>query len=419
MSSASSAVTYTSVYTDFEPGRVFWGVDEELSDGEPIYPDYIPLEDEHVLPAEEQPLPLVVSPTAELPEYVAESDPEEDPEEYEDYETEDGSVDYPMDGGVDDDGDSSRDDADDEDEDKEEEEHLAPADSAVVIPTDWEHLARCTAPDASPLPPPLHMPLPVDRRDDIPKTEMPPRKRLCLSTLGSRYGIRDTWVDPIETLPEIEPMTMGEQVDLLMEDKIANQETIQIVEDEAYTIREAWAHSIRLCQAVHFELQTHQEQVYAHKFQLHTYQTQLQLHSTLIQTQHQLHETHFQMQQTDIAELRETDCRRQAQIVETLRVMGDIRQEIGDMQAEFLALREQIMEPVTRQGPSTLPNNTNPNPNNMTPESVQAMIDQALLRNFTNGDGNHSSHEDNRRNVQTARPFFYADFMKCQPLNFK
>ncbi|GJZ02749.1 hypothetical protein Tco_0647593 [Tanacetum coccineum] len=39
----------------------------------------------------------------------------------------------------------------------------------------------------------------------------------------------------------------------------------------------------------------------------------------------------------------------------------------------------------------------------MTPESSQAMIDQALLRNSTNGDGSHSSHEDNRRNVQTAR----------------
>ncbi|GJU58126.1 putative reverse transcriptase domain-containing protein [Tanacetum coccineum] len=55
----------------------------------------------------------------------------------------------------------------------------------------------------------------------------------------------------------------------------------------------------------------------------------------------------------------------------------------------------------------------------MTPESVQAMIDQALQRNSTNGDGSHSSHGDNRRNVQTARPCFYADFMKCQPLNFK
>ncbi|GJT90153.1 putative reverse transcriptase domain-containing protein [Tanacetum coccineum] len=55
----------------------------------------------------------------------------------------------------------------------------------------------------------------------------------------------------------------------------------------------------------------------------------------------------------------------------------------------------------------------------MTPESIQAMIDQTLLRNATNGDGSHSSHGDNRRNVQTTRPCFYADFMKCQPLNFK
>ncbi|GKE92944.1 hypothetical protein Tco_1574039, partial [Tanacetum coccineum] len=47
------------------------------------------------------------------------------------------------------------------------------------------------------------------------------------------------------------------------------------------------------------------------------------------------------------------------------------------------------------------------------------MIDQALLRNSTNRDGSHSSHGDNRRNVQTVRPCFYADFMKCQPLNFK
>ncbi|GKF34849.1 hypothetical protein Tco_0108049 [Tanacetum coccineum] len=106
MSLASFAVTYTFVYTNSELGRVFWGADEEISDGgsprvivygydglpiqpvappspnyipgpedpqtpsvphdederepmfiqphdpdyvpEPIYPKYIPLEDEHV-----------------------------------------------------------------------------------------------------------------------------------------------------------------------------------------------------------------------------------------------------------------------------------------------------------------------------------------------------------------------------------
>nr|GFA09188.1 hypothetical protein [Tanacetum cinerariifolium] len=339
-------VTYISVYTDSEPGRVFWGADEELSDGgsprvivygydglpmlsvappspdyipspeepqtppapqdedehepmfiqphdpdfvpKPIYPEYIPLEDEHILPAKEQPLPPVGSPAAESLGYVAESDPEE----YKDDETEDGPVDYSIDGGDDgddDDGDSSGDNADDEDEEdeEEEEEHLAPTDSAVIIPTDelvsppegtnpsyhhppltllplelglpsdfrlphpFHQRQRCTAPAAlqsPPLPLPLHMPPPVDRRDDIPETEMPPRKRLCLSTLGSRYevgesstarpnggqgidygfvntldaearrrgigevgyGIRDTWIDPTETVPKITPMTVRE-----------------------------------------------------------------------------------------------------------------------------------------------------------------------------------------------------------------
>ncbi|GKG11979.1 hypothetical protein Tco_0346216, partial [Tanacetum coccineum] len=55
----------------------------------------------------------------------------------------------------------------------------------------------------------------------------------------------------------------------------------------------------------------------------------------------QVHETHFQMQQAEMAELRETDRRRQAHMVETLRVMRDIGQEMGAIQAELLALREQ------------------------------------------------------------------------------
>ncbi|GJZ42358.1 hypothetical protein Tco_0589244 [Tanacetum coccineum] len=108
--------------------------------------------------------------------------------------------------------------------------------------------AALPSPPLPPLPPSLYIPPPVDRRDDIPESEQPPRKRLCLSTLGSRYeiresstarptrgrgvdyrfvstvdaearrqgisevgyGIRDTWVDPAEAVPEIAPMTVGE-----------------------------------------------------------------------------------------------------------------------------------------------------------------------------------------------------------------
>ncbi|GJW36060.1 hypothetical protein Tco_0058980, partial [Tanacetum coccineum] len=265
-----------------------------------------PLEDEHVFPAEEQPLPPVVSPTAESPRYVTESDPEEDPEEYKDDETKNGPVDYPIDGGEDgddDNDDSSGDDADDEDEDEEDEEevqkHLAPAESAVVVPTvelvsppeglepvtpppstditttgaritvrlqasislpseaeverllamptpppsppislsppsAEERLARCTTPFAHsspphvpspllpssgcptqiqtlridstqalvdavtvalqspPLLPSLYVPPPADRKGDIPESELPPRKRSCLSTLGPRYEVGES-----------------------------------------------------------------------------------------------------------------------------------------------------------------------------------------------------------------------------------
>nr|GEZ13003.1 hypothetical protein [Tanacetum cinerariifolium] len=72
----------------------------------------------------------------------------------------------------------------------------------------------------------------------------------------------------------------------------------------------------------------------------------------------------------------------------------------------------------TRRRQTPPPTNPN-NPNNMIPEAVQTMIDQALLRNSSGGDGSHSSHAENLRNMHTARPCYYADFMKCHPLNFK
>ncbi|GKC94150.1 hypothetical protein Tco_1159592, partial [Tanacetum coccineum] len=96
----------------------------------------------------------------------------------------------------------------------------------------------------------------------------------------------------------------SQRVDLLLEDRIARQETVLIVEEEAYTSREARAHSVGLSQAVHYELQTHREQA-------------------------------------EMAELRETGRRHQAHMVEILRVMRDMRREMRDMQAELLALREQ------------------------------------------------------------------------------
>ncbi|GKC21161.1 putative reverse transcriptase domain-containing protein [Tanacetum coccineum] len=264
--------------------------------------------------------------------------------------------------------------------------------------------AALPSPPLPPLPPSLYIPPPVDLRDDIPESERPPRKRSCLFALGSstldteerrrgikevRYGIRDTWVDPTEAVPEIAPMTVGE----------VNTRVTKLVELHEHDMQDLYAlledaqdSRTRISQRVTMDSQR-----------------------SILSLRPTVHETRFQMQQAEMAKLRETNRRRQAQIVETLRMMRDMRREMGDMQVELLALR--IMAPVTRRGLNTPPNNTNLN--NMTPESVQAIIDQALLRNSTNGDGSHSSHGINQRNVQTTRPCFYSDFMKCQPLNFK
>ncbi|GJY31309.1 hypothetical protein Tco_0414804 [Tanacetum coccineum] len=357
--SSASTVTYTSIYTDSEPGRVFWGADEELSDG------------------------------GFVADFDLEEDPKEDPEE--------DHVDYPANGGDDDDETSDDDDDNIDDEDEEpfedkEEEHLALTDFVIAPTVDYvpffeetklfemdesamtppslpthrsiarisilpkapmpfpseeeverllalppppppsplislsppsaeERLARCLAAPAlpssplpivrhpygspnhvrappgfraaigrlrasspstyhplhpsPPIPPPpsslhlpphvptslplpssplppllasLFIPPPVDRREDIIEAELPPRKRLCLTALTSRYevgesssgtprptgghrvnykfistqdaetrrqraeevgyGIRDVWVDPREAVDELSSMTL-------------------------------------------------------------------------------------------------------------------------------------------------------------------------------------------------------------------
>ncbi|GKF26989.1 hypothetical protein Tco_0082883, partial [Tanacetum coccineum] len=188
----------------------------------------------------------------------------------------------------------------DEDDDEEEEEHLDPADSSAIPVVDLvpsagdtkafetdkarktvrleppmspsmgvriaEYAAAPAPPSPPPSPPPpssplplplsplpplpssLFIPPPVDRREDIPKAELPPHKRLCLTALTSRYevgesstaalrptrghradygfigtidaeirrqraeevvyGIRDVWVGPTEAFEEVASMTL-------------------------------------------------------------------------------------------------------------------------------------------------------------------------------------------------------------------
>ncbi|GJS15835.1 hypothetical protein Tco_0410307 [Tanacetum coccineum] len=145
---------------------------------EPVYPEYMPQEDEVFL-AEEQPLPTATSPTAQLSDYVPESDPEADLEEDDDKDPEED----PADGGDDDDDEDEPSD-DDEDEkvdievdDEEEDEHPAPADSAVVAlqAANQAPSAEETEPfetDESAATPPPHPAYRVTARISIP-TQVP------------------------------------------------------------------------------------------------------------------------------------------------------------------------------------------------------------------------------------------------------
>nr|GEY78502.1 histidine--tRNA ligase, cytoplasmic [Tanacetum cinerariifolium] len=135
---------------------------------EPEYPEYLAPSDDEA-PLKDQPLPVDALPIAASPDYVADSDLEEDPEK----DPEDDQADCPADGGdgddepSDDDNDDDTDDKDPKEEpfkedDKKEEEHLAPTDSLAV---------------------------PIVDLTDVPEADMLPRKKACLTTPAPEFEI--------------------------------------------------------------------------------------------------------------------------------------------------------------------------------------------------------------------------------------
>nr|GFA27076.1 hypothetical protein [Tanacetum cinerariifolium] len=231
MSDASSAVTYTSVYTDSEPCRYYREESAETGspgvvvygyDGLPMQPiappspDYVsgpehPPSPDYVPGPEHSPSPVEVPyvPEPEYPEYLAPSDDE-----------------------------PSHDDDDDDDTDDEDESPL------VIIPLSQTHLRRarktvrleppmlasmeaCIARHAAVLSPslpvsspPLPLPSPLttsltdtgaplgyraaeirmrallpstSRRTDIPEVDMPLRKRACVTTLALRFEVGESF----------------------------------------------------------------------------------------------------------------------------------------------------------------------------------------------------------------------------------
>ncbi|GJV29667.1 putative reverse transcriptase domain-containing protein [Tanacetum coccineum] len=472
---------------------------------EPVYPEFMPPEDD-VLLAEEQPLPAAVSPTTDSPGYVPESDPKEDPEEDDDEDP----ANYPTDRDDDDEEEEelSGDEADDEEEDEddeEEEEHLAPADSTAVafpavdhvpsaeetepfeidesaatppphpayhvtarisiraqtpvsLPSDTEvaRLLVIPTPASSPLflwsspllqipssplpapstshslllpppiilsrtrtdsppsgtPPILHIPLPTsspslllpstDHGADMPEVCLPPRKRLCFS-FGPRYEVGES-----SSAPAARP-TGGFRVDygfvatLDMEfrrdperyvgygitntwDEMLEDMSGALVTDETElgwrmtnfvtTVRQdTYEIYVRLCEA-----QDDREARLSCKAWGWSMDA-----SDLARSEVMALRTQVVAQQSEIAALRAADRARQAQLMETLRLMS--------------TLQTQKMAPkrTTRANPADTTATTS-----VTNAQLKAMIDQGITDALAARDADRNTNDDDSHNSRTG-----------------
>ncbi|GJX18146.1 putative reverse transcriptase domain-containing protein [Tanacetum coccineum] len=192
---------------------------------------------------------------------------------------------------------------------------LPPPPSSLHLPP---HVPTSLPLPSSPLPPlpaSLFIPPPVDYREDIPEAELPPHNRLCLTSLTSRYEvgesstasprptgghridyrfigtldvetkrqrakevdyeIRDIWVDPIEAVEEVTPMTLEgvnarvtELVVVQEQDIHFHYETARLLDQEALVSQESWAHFVRLSLAVHYELQAYRTRTQMKDFRI-------------------------------------------------------------------------------------------------------------------------------------------------------
>ncbi|GKC15136.1 hypothetical protein Tco_1011918, partial [Tanacetum coccineum] len=432
MSSASSAVTYTSVYTDSEPGRVFWGADEEIPDGgvprvivygydglpmqpvdppspdyvpgpehpaspdyvpgpehppspieipyvpEPEYPEYlVPSEDE--APMEDQPLPADASPVALSPGYVPDSDPEEDPEE----DSEEEHADYPADGGDGDDEPSGDDTDDDDDADDDDEEPFEDEED------EWrgDHLA-----------PAVSFLLYLLGKDAHRKKRLSYYSRSGLEDRGEfQAGCRrqprptpevDTWDEIVEAMMEIAPTTL-EGVD----QRVTELDTTVRQRTEEFEIRFEEAHDDRAYLGAlvnslyrdrpyhrHTALALDREAVYA------------RIAWTSSEERSAAIEAHVRTLEAQVATL----------IAQTTSLQTQLTTALG----RIATLEARDPEP--QDGPAEAGSS-----------SVAAALAERDASRSRDDDNCHGSGTGGRRQVPTQRECTYTDFLKCQPINFK
>ncbi|GJR98606.1 hypothetical protein Tco_0270780 [Tanacetum coccineum] len=166
---------------------------------------------------------------------------------------------------------------------------------------------------------------------------------MCLSTLGSKYEIRES---------STARPTRGQGIDYGFVSTVDAEERRQGIRDVRYDIRDTW---VDLAKAVSEIASMTVEEVntrVTELVELHDHDTQ-DLYALLKDAQDRdsmdgrggglcFPRGLGSLNRIELGDLSgASDPLRQAQMVETLRVMRDMRREMSDMQAELLALREQ------------------------------------------------------------------------------
>nr|GEU31719.1 putative reverse transcriptase domain-containing protein [Tanacetum cinerariifolium] len=385
------------------------------------YPEYLaPSNDE--VPLEDQPLHVYALPIAASPDYVTDSNLDEDPEEN----PEDDHADYPADGGGD-------------EEDDEEEEHLALADSSAVPIVDPVLLARDTeafeADEPTPTSRSPHIIIPLSQTrirrarttvrpepsmTGIPEDDVPCRKRTFLTTpalefkVGQSsaagvarqpgptesdhrryrveqacYGITATWDEIVDTLMEIAPTTL-EGVDQRVTelDTTVSPDhcrTTMLLDREAMYAREAWAGSKDMGSTIAAHVRT------------------LEAHVAVM------------IAQTSSLQTKLTAALGRIEILEA----RDPEPQEGPKMAP--------MKRTTRATPATTTTPTTTVIDAQLQAQLQALIDRGVaavlaecdVDRSRNGDNSKDSGIGGRRQVTTPQECTYTDFLKCQPMSFQ
>nr|GEU34371.1 hypothetical protein [Tanacetum cinerariifolium] len=420
----------------------------------PPLPDYMPdLSTHHLLiTCPEQPLLVAVSPTAESPEYITESDLEEDPKEDDKDPKEDQLITLLI-------------------------EIMMRRRSPMEIMASIA-MMRAAAPSTYILAPPsgtpplLTIPLPTSStpllipstnyREDVLEVTLLRQKRLCIAlgpifevrkcssahttrpTGGFRadygfvgtldaeirrdpdreigYRITNVWEDLDEIAEEI-PMNDVAELGQRMTDFVTtfnrrdHARIARLMESKARASHEAWVQSMNASDMARSKVRALQTTVLVH--------------------------------QIEIGKLRETDCRQKTQLADILNLLKTLQNQMAALQSQQKPARDPTHPDVlkeassssliwlccsfvysllgimgtTRSSPATTTTTTTP----VTDAQLKALIDQGVADALEdrdadrsqNGEDNHDSGTSIRRQPPLAYECTYPDFMKCKPLYFK